>query len=57
MLQKKQKPVFSKVLNPGELLLVNDHEFFHFTSPIKPEIEAQGSRDVFVLTSPSLLTE
>ncbi|MDZ8028297.1 MAG: 2OG-Fe dioxygenase family protein [Nostoc sp. SerVER01] len=54
---KKEKPVFSKILNSGELLLVNDHEFFHFTTPIKPEIEAQGSRDVFVLTSPSLLTE
>ena len=25
---KKEKPVFSKILNPGELLLVNDHEFF-----------------------------
>jgi hypothetical protein len=54
---KKEKPVFSKILNPGELLLVNDHEFFHFTTPIKPQIEGQGVRDVFVLTSPSLLTE
>ncbi|MFN6530729.1 2OG-Fe dioxygenase family protein [Nostoc sp. ChiSLP03a] len=54
---KKQKPVFSKVLNPGELLLVNDRDFFHFTTPIKPQIDAQGSRDVFVLTSPSLLSE
>lgn len=54
---KKEKPVFSKVLNPGELLLVNDHDFFHFTSPIKPQIDALGTRDVFVLTSPSLLTE
>ncbi|MBD2612982.1 2OG-Fe dioxygenase family protein [Nostoc punctiforme FACHB-252] len=54
---KKEKPVFSKILNSGELLLVNDHDFFHFTTPIKPEIPAQGSRDVFVLTSPSLLTE
>jgi hypothetical protein len=54
---KKEKPVFSKVLNPGELLLVNDHDFFHFTTPIKPLIDAQGSRDVFVLTSPSLLSE
>ncbi|MBD2680251.1 MULTISPECIES: 2OG-Fe dioxygenase family protein [Nostoc] len=54
---KKEKPVFSKILNPGELLLVNDHDFFHFTTPIKPEVAVQGSRDVFVLTSPSLLTE
>ncbi len=54
---KKEKPVFNKILNPGELLLVNDHEFFHFTTPIKPQIEAQGTRDVFVLTSPSLLSD
>jgi hypothetical protein len=54
---KKEKPVFSKVLNSGELLLVNDHEFFHFTTPIKPQTDGLGIRDVFVLTSPSLLTE
>ncbi|MEH2463722.1 2OG-Fe dioxygenase family protein [Nostoc sp.] len=54
---KKEKPVFSKVLNSGELLLVNDHDFFHFANPIKPQTNAQGSWDVFVLTSPSLLSE
>ncbi|MHC5935780.1 2OG-Fe dioxygenase family protein [Nostoc sp.] len=54
---KKEKPVFSKILNPGELLLVNDHDFLHFTTPIKPQTDAQGSRDVFVLSSPSLLSE
>ncbi|MBE9058637.1 2OG-Fe dioxygenase family protein [Sphaerospermopsis sp. LEGE 08334] len=52
---KKEKPVFHKILQPGELLLVNDHEFFHFTSPIKSENPAPGTRDVFVLTSPSLI--
>ncbi|MBW4612000.1 MAG: 2OG-Fe dioxygenase family protein [Desmonostoc vinosum HA7617-LM4] len=54
---KKEKPVFNKVLYPGELILVNDHEFFHFTTPIKPQTDNQGIRDVFVLTSPSLLSE
>lgn len=53
---KKEKPVFSKVLNPGEMLLINDHEFFHFTSPIKPTSDHEGIRDVFVFTSPSLLS-
>ncbi|MBD2195344.1 MULTISPECIES: 2OG-Fe dioxygenase family protein [Calothrix] len=53
---KKEKPIFSKILNPGELLLVNDHEFFHYAAPIKPEIPEQGTWDVFVLTSPSLLS-
>jgi hypothetical protein len=56
-INRKENPVFSKVLNPGELLLVNDHEFFHFTTPIKPIVEAKGIRDVFVLTSPSLLSD
>ena len=56
-LAKKEKPVFNKILHPGELLLVNDHEFFHFTTPIKPESEGVGTRDVFVLTSPSLLCD
>jgi hypothetical protein len=54
---KKEKPVFSKILNPGELLLVNDHEFLHFTTPIKPTSAQEGTRDVFVLTSPSLFSE
>jgi len=54
---RKQKPVFSKILHPGELLLANDRELFHFTTPIKPTSDAMGTRDVFVLTSPSLLSE
>lgn len=54
---RKEKPVFSKILNPGELLLVNDHEFLHFTTPIQPISEGEGSRDVFVLTSPSLISD
>lgn len=54
---RKEKPVFSKILNPGELLLVNDHEFLHFTTPIKPTSDGEGTRDVFVLTSPSLLSD
>lgn len=54
---KKEKPVFNKILHPGELLLVNDHDFFHFTTPIKPQTDAQGIRDVFVLSSPSLLSD
>lgn len=53
---RREKPVYKKILKPGELLLVNDHEFLHFTTPIKPESAGVGTRDVFVLTSPSLLT-
>ncbi len=53
---RMEKPVFKKVLHPGELLLVNEDDFLHFTTPIKPESIGVGTRDVFVLTSPSLLT-
>lgn len=53
---RKEKPVFSQVLHPGEFLLVNDREFFHYTTPIKPKLPEVGTRDVFVLTCPSLLS-
>ncbi|AKG20160.1 2OG-Fe dioxygenase family protein [Calothrix sp. 336/3] len=53
--EKKEKPVFNKILHPGDLLLINDHEFFHYTTPVKPMDNSMGVRDVFVLTSPSLL--
>lgn len=56
-LGKKTKPVFSKVLNPGEMVLVNDHEFLHYTTPIKPTSDQEGTRDVFVMTSPSLICD
>ncbi|HEY9848985.1 MAG TPA: 2OG-Fe dioxygenase family protein [Leptolyngbyaceae cyanobacterium] len=52
---KKEKPIFKKVLHPGELLLVNDRDFLHFTTPVKPILPQIGTRDVFVLTYPSLL--
>jgi hypothetical protein len=54
---KKEKPVFNKVLQPGEIILVNEHQFLHFTTPIKPEIPGFGSRDVFVINSPSLMSD
>lgn len=47
-------PVFVKVLSPGELLVVNDHQFLHFTTPIQARSPLGGVRDVFVLTNPGL---
>lgn len=53
---KDCKPIFSKILNPGELLVFNDHQFFHFTSLVKAiSSQEKGVRDVFVLTCPGLL--
>jgi hypothetical protein len=52
--QKKSNPTFAKVLNPGELLIVNDRELFHFTSPIQAAATEGSSRDVFVFTCPGI---
>ena len=53
---KDGNPIFSKILNPGELLVFNDHQFFHFTSEVTAiSSEYKGIRDVFVLTCPGLL--
>ena len=53
---KDGNPIFSKILNPGELLTFNDHQFFHFTSIIKAiSSREKGIRDVFVFTCPGLL--
>jgi|GEM_PF-69840 len=50
------KPMLTKILNPGELLIFNDRQFYHFTSAIKAiSSQEKGIRDVFVLTSPGLL--
>ncbi|MEM9265580.1 MAG: 2OG-Fe dioxygenase family protein [Cyanobacteria bacterium P01_F01_bin.13] len=50
---KGADPILRKVLNPGELLVFNDHQFFHYTTPILP-LGKQGYRDVFVFTCPDL---
>ncbi len=53
---KDSKPILSKILNPGELLVFNDHQFFHFTAVVRAiSSQEKGIRDVFVLTSPGLL--
>jgi hypothetical protein len=54
---RSEKPVFNKTLYPGELVLVNDRKFLHYTTPVRPARESFGTRDVFVLTCPSLMTD
>ncbi|MDJ0797862.1 MAG: 2OG-Fe dioxygenase family protein [Calothrix sp. MO_167.B12] len=49
-------PMFTKILHPGEFLIFNDRQFFHFTSPIQVIGSGCGTRDVFVLTCPGLHT-
>jgi hypothetical protein len=38
-------------------VLVNDRKFLHYTTPVHPAGEGSGTRDVFVLTSPSLIVD
>lgn len=52
---KNDSPVFTKILNPGELLVFSDRQFFHFTSPIKAIAAEGGVRDAFVFTCPGLI--
>jgi hypothetical protein len=51
---KKNSPVLSKVLYPGEFLVFKDDQYFHYTSPIGATTDQQGVRDVFVFTCPGL---
>ena len=54
---RAEDPVFNKTLYPGELVLVNDRKFFHNTTPVRLAGEGNGTRDVFVLSSPSLIRD
>ena len=48
---KDQPPIFAKVLVPGEFVLVNDRELFHYASAVAPTGDKEGVRDVFVFTA------
>jgi hypothetical protein len=52
-----ESSVFNKILYPGEMVLVNDRKFFHYTTPVHPSGDGNGTRDVFVLTCPSLMMD
>ena len=52
---KDGSPVLEKILNPGELLVFSDRQFWHYTSPVTAKSGGTGVRDVFVLTCPGLL--
>ncbi len=48
---KDQPPVFNKVLQSGEFVLVNDRTHFHYTNAVAPTGDQEGVRDVFVFTA------
>jgi hypothetical protein len=48
------KIVFKHTLSPGEMLLINDSQFLHYTSPItlkEPQLSPFGFRDVLIISS------
>ena len=48
---KDQPPVFNKVLQPGEFVMVNDRSHYHYTNAVAPTGDGEGVRDVFVFTA------
>lgn len=44
-----EKPIFSKILEEGQMLFIDDQNLFHYTTPVQPH-EQDGHRDVFVVT-------
>ncbi|ODN43067.1 2OG-Fe dioxygenase family protein [Piscirickettsia litoralis] len=48
-------PVVRKILEPGEMLIIDDNEVFHFTDAVKPT-DNEGYRDVFVFTQSTLMS-
>jgi hypothetical protein len=48
---KDGPPIFSRALQPGEVVFTNDRTVFHFTDPVRPSGTLPGHRDVFVITS------
>ncbi|BAC90543.1 2OG-Fe dioxygenase family protein [Gloeobacter violaceus] len=52
--EKHGRPILRWTLNPGELLVINDRELFHYTSPIRVQQPGRGVRDAFVFTANAL---
>ncbi len=48
---KDQPPIFDKVLQPGEFVMVNDRTLYHYASAVAPVGDEEGERDVFVITA------
>ena len=49
--EKTGAPIFDKVLQPAEFVMVNDRTLFHYASAIMPTGDEEGVRDVFVITA------
>jgi hypothetical protein len=48
---KEAPPIFSRELQPGEVVFTDDRAVFHYTDPVRPSARHPGHRDVFVITA------
>ncbi len=44
------EPIYSAILEPGNIAYVNDQAIYHYSTPIEPK-DSYGYRDVFVITA------
>ena len=48
---KDGEPIFDKILQPAEFVMVNDRTLYHYASNVAPTSDDDGVRDVFVITA------
>lgn len=48
---RNTEPIYRRVLEPGELLVIDDRLLLHYTSPIEASEHAGGARNVFILAA------
>ena len=48
---RNTEPIYRRVLEPGELLVIDDRLLLHYTSPIETLDHAGGERNVFVFAA------
>lgn len=48
---KDQPPLFSRELQPGEMVFANDRRVFHFAEQVRPSSDQPGHWDLLVITA------
>ncbi|HGZ7314316.1 TPA: 2OG-Fe dioxygenase family protein [Vibrio parahaemolyticus] len=54
VLTDRENVVFEHILEPGEMLTIDDSEYFHYTTPTKCKNDNEfGYRDILIFSTPS----
>jgi hypothetical protein len=48
---KDEPPIFSRALQPGEVVYANDRKVFHYADPVSPSADHVGYWDLIVITA------